>query len=402
MKRYIILILLSLFFLSCSKEKTAVLWSSNREAANIVELFNISESEYKIIFKFKEDLAASFLEAEKKPDIIIGEDLQNYNIKSALINLNYFFNKTSNEKNIINQALLNGSYFNNQLSLIPISYALTAVVFKKNTKKIDRTMASLELKQMQIYSAAFNNDNFKRKGFSPFWDNDFIYAFLSHYQSSFTATESQDLKWDKEKLATAMNILEEWNMSNGGSEIMRDFNNKYLYDNRIKILKEERILFTTMSTSEFMLLPDSANKDLDFLYISNQFNMNPIERIYAGINKKTNAAKPALAFLSWLLNIESQTLIIKSSINRKEGTFGLFGGFSSINSVNSDIFPLYYPRLRGKIPEPEYIMSNLERPFDFNTIKDELITSWVQKNINGENITLDESFEKWNKLRIPF
>ncbi len=60
MKQFLILFIFILLFISCSDKKTAVLWSSNREAVNIAELYNNSNKEYRIVFQYKENLTASF------------------------------------------------------------------------------------------------------------------------------------------------------------------------------------------------------------------------------------------------------------------------------------------------------------------------------------------------------
>ena len=103
-----------------------------------------------------------------------------------------------------------------------------------------------------------------------------------------------------------------------------------------------------------------------------------------------------------MMKRETQKKIIETSIKNNSGNFAFFGGFSSLNSVNSQILPLFYPRLTEKIPEPQYILPQLEKPVDFNSIKNRLITSWVIEESSGHKLTLDEALEKWERLRIPF
>ncbi len=401
MKKYTILVPIMLILLSCSQEKTAVLWSNNRETAHIVDLFNNGNSEYKIVLKYKENLAASYLKAEKKPDIIIGKGLQNSRVKSSMQNLDHFYNKYLIGKNEINRTLLEDSYFDSKIHLIPLSFSLTTAVYNIKSKNFESTLPTLELEQMKELSIQFNEKS-NKKGFSPFLDLDFINVVLSLHGTSFSLIESDTLSWNEEKLSEAVYFLEDWNVLNGGTEEMEIFNTKYMYDNRIKILKEDRILFSVMTISDFFLLSDKLKKELDFIYLSNRYKMYPVDKTHIGINKDTNASNASYEFLKWLIKPETQENIIKFSIKNKTGTFGFFNGFSSIKNVNSNVFHRYYPDMKGKIPEPQYIQPTLEKPFDFAIMEKELIAPWVIKKINNDNSTFGKTLENWEKLRIPF
>ena len=135
MKYLTILIIILILFLSCSRENTAILWSSNREAADIVELYNTENKKYRIIFQYKEDLVSSYIKADRKPDILIGENLQNRDIKMEMANLESLYTSSSLNGETINQALLGGIFLNREKRLLPLSYSLTTAVFKKSSKR---------------------------------------------------------------------------------------------------------------------------------------------------------------------------------------------------------------------------------------------------------------------------
>lgn len=341
------------------------------------------------------------MQADKKPDLIIGENLQNSSIKSKMHNLNNLFNTSvPNEKNM-NSALMPGIYFNEEKKILPLSFSLTSAVFNTNSKRINHRAPTIDLKTMRDSAVAFNQEQ-KSRGYSPYWDKDFIFSILELFQSDFTSSASGTLIWQQDNIDFAINFMNEWNDLNGGTEEMTSFDQKYLYDNRIKILKENRILFTTMNSSAFMMLSDSMRRDLDFLYISQNSMVYPEDIIYGGISKKTSAFKASSDFLSWLIHEETQKTIIESSLKNKTGDFAILGGFSSLNSVNNFILPQFYPRLTGKIPAPRYILPQTEKPVDFKPMKDTLITSWAIDKSEGDPLDLSEALQKWEKLRIPF
>ena len=401
MKPYLIILTITLLLFSCSNQKTAVLWSSNKETAEIVELYNTGNSEYRIIFQYKENLVSSFIKADERPDIIIGEDLQNIQVKSELLSLENLYKKDFPKNGTINQALIGGVEFENSKHLLPLSYSLTAAVYNKNSKRVDSSLPTIELEKMKNDSISYNNE-IKKRGFSPLWDENFIIALLDLFEASFSSSEEKMLTWNDQNIESALAFLKDWNELNGGLEQMSQFDDKFLFDNRIKILKEERILFSIMDSASFMELSDSMNKDIDFIYISHKFMIHPEKIVYGGINKKTSSYNASTDFLSWLTKAHTQEKIIQSLLKNKSGNFAILGGFSSINEVNEQILRRYYPRLAGKIPESQYIQMQNEKPVDFNSIKYELITSWVINSINGGEIKLDDALEKWEKLRIPF
>jgi len=401
MKKYAVLILIPFIFLSCSDKKTAILWSSNKEAVNIAELYNNSNDEYRIIFQYKENLTASFINAEEKPDILIGKDLQNNEIMSKLLSLDNFYRNGLSDGKDIFASLLDGTLYNDQKHLVPLSFAMSTAVFMKNSKRIDRNYPSIELNQMMSDSVKFN-ENVTKKGYSPLWDEGFLYAILDLFDSSFVPSPTGSLAWNENRLSAALNFIKEWNESNGGSEEMRLFDSKYMYDNRIKILKEERILFTYMNSTDFMELSDSTNIDLDFLYISNDHTLHPEQIVYGGIYKKTNAYKASYDFLSWMMSNKTQQMIIGKSLQNKSASFGILGGFSSLIAFNDGILSSYYPRLKGKIPEPRYLQSQGKKPAEFDTVKSELIIPWAEEAVHGSLSDLADALEKWEKLRIPY
>lgn len=401
MKYVIFFLTLTLSILSCSESRTAILWSSNEEAADLAELYNNTHDEYRIIFQYKKDLVSSYIQADKKPDLIIGDDLQNMDIKSLMLNLNSLYNRNFNGEDQIIPSLMNGAEIDDEIKILPLSFSLTAAVFKRDSKRIDERLPSLDLALMRDLSISYNLEQ-KKRGYSPYWDNDFIFAVLELYGSSFASSDKKTLSWNQENLDSALEFMKTWNEQNGGMSEMSFFNDKFLYDNRIKILKEERILLTIMNSSRFLTLSDNMSRELGFLYVSHDNKLHPERIVYGGITKTTKEQNAASDFLTWLMTEKAQVDILESSLKNKTGGFAILGGFSSLSKVNSLILPQYYPRLAGKIPEPSYILPQSEKPVDFKNIKYKLITSWVLEKSEGNELTFSEALDKWEELRIPF
>lgn len=394
MTRFALLLLLALIFTSCTEEKTILLWSDRKEMADAAELYNKSGTEYRVVFQYKEELVSSFVDADVKPDIIIGRDLANKLIKSEMA----LIPDESAGKTIT--ALRGGTELNGGTRLVPLSFSPETIIFRKESKRVDGNRPSLDLTEIKDLSTAYNDE--KKRGYSPFWDRDFLLAVLDLYGSEFRSGEERTLEWNETELNEALSFLLQWNTANSEKGDLSLFDEKYLYDNRLKILKEERILFTTLTLGDFMVLSDAMSRDLNFLYISHEEMMQGGEIVYGGIYRKTGVQDKASHFLQWLMTTENQEMIIQSALSNRTGTFGFLGGLSSNNEVNTLIMPRFYPRLRGKIPEESFLLPGREKPEDYQSVKYDLLSPWLEEKQSGEEITLEQALEKWEKLRIPF
>lgn len=400
MNRLILLLIASLTIISCSSEQTISLWSDRREMADIVELYNKTAGDHRVIFQYKEELVSSFVNSENRPDIIIGGDLANSLIKDEMNDLSAVIGTLEENAALIPEALRGGTYMDDEVRLLPLSYSPLAVLFRKSSKRLDRSAPNLELTEMMELSLSFNGEN--KIGYSPYWDDEFLLTAMELQGSSFTGSPEKPAQWDEGKLNRAQSFLQGWNEKNGGRESVNLFNGKYMYDNRIKVLKEERILFTAVNLGDMMILSDAMVRDLDFLYLSHENAYHPGNIIYGGIYRKSGDFELSSQFLLWLLGKDNQEAVIASAIRNSNGTFGFLGGLSSRDDVNSLVLARYYPELAGKIPESSYLLPQLEKPIDYDAVKFELITPWLNDRIRGEALSLYEAMDKWEKLRIPF
>lgn len=393
-------ILISLLFFSCGNSSSIILWSDKPELADAVELYNMNGSEYRVIFQYKEDLVSSFFKEETKPDIIIGEDLSNSTVKNELIDLNEALKSGTGFADLLTTPLISGTERGEEYPLVPLSYSPLTIVYRKNSKRIEGNSIFLNINEILDLGIQFNEE--KKRGYSPYWDENFLLAFLDLNGTSFREGKENLLEWNREALESSTDFLGDWQIRNGGLESMDAFNSKYLYDNRIKLLKEGRILFSAYNLGDYMALSDSMIRILDFSYVSYGEKMHPGVVVYGGINKKNRSLEQSALFMNWLLEKGNQELIISSAIRNGTGSFGFLGGLSSFDDVNRGIITAYYPVLEGKIPFSSYLHSEPEKPVEYKKVQNELITRWLRDERKGSAETLDVAFDKWRKLRIPF
>jgi len=400
MKKPILILLLSLLLFSCANSKTIILWSDREEMADAVELYNRSGAENRVIFQYREDLVSSFFTEEKQPDIIIGGNLLNGTVKERLTDLTILLKTETDERDFLSSPLFSGTEGEDFQPLIPLAYSPLIVAYQKNSKRIAREGINLEIDEIRNLGISFNEE--KRRGFSPFWDEDVLMAFLDLNGTGFSSSTENFLQWNREQLLSSTAYLKEWTELNGGRDKMDAFDSKYMYDNPLKLLKEDRILFCSYDLERFMKLSDAINRTLDFSYISHEGRIHPGTVIYGGVNRENRSKEQSLHFMAWLLAKENQEAIISSAIKNGTGNSGFLGGLSTFDRVNREILTKYYPGLSGKIPFSSYLFADTEKPVEYNKVKKELIVPWLREDRLENPETLETALDKWRKLRIPF
>lgn len=385
----------SLMFLSCAQDKILLIWSDKSEMADIVELYNMSDSEYRAIFQYKEELISSFINEEEKPDIIIGDDLANSLIKEEMSSLDAY-----NFQEHIIDLFEKGTFLDGESRVLPLAYNPPIMLFPKESKRINHGLPALPLETVRELSQSFNEE--KKRGYSPYWDEDFLIVLLDLFGLDLTIDASGSMIWSEENLEKALSFLNQWHEANNEDGSIELFNLKYLYENRLKILKDEKILFTATDLGDFMSLSDKLSGDLHFHYLSREKQIHSGNIVYGAIYNKTDHHDIAGHFLDWLVQPATQNKIIQSSLRNKTGSFGLLGGLSTVKNVNVEIFPLYYPILEGKVPDPAFLTAPGEKPADYDSVKYDLLTPWLEDRMKGDGITLREAVDKWDRLRIPF
>jgi len=400
MKKPILILLLALLLFSCENSKTIVLWSDREEMADAVELYNRSGTEYRVIFQYREDLVSSFFKEEMQPDIIIGENLANIAIKERLTDLAVVLKSDKLDPDFQSSPLFSGTESGDYQPLVPLAYSPLIVTYQKNSKRVTANGIDLEIEEIRDLGISFNEE--KKRGFSPYWGDDMLMAFLDLNGTSFSSSTANFLQWNSSQLDSSTAYLKEWTELNGGREAMDTFNGKYMYDNPLKLLKEDRILFSSYDLERFMKLSDSMNRILDFSYISHRGRIHPGAVVYGGVNRENRSTEQSIHFMTWLLEKENQEAIISSAIKNGTGNFGFLGGLSSFDSVNRDILTRYYPGLSGKIPFSSYLFAYTEKPVEYNKVKKGLIVPWLRENRLENSESLETALEKWRKLRIPF
>jgi ABC-type glycerol-3-phosphate transport system substrate-binding protein len=367
----------------------AIIWTDQADFASYTELFNKSQSRYKVIVVYKENPAEALIDAKELPDIVIGPWLKGEKTRRRLIPVDYLFNEFRVSSKQFYQPLLDLGNVHGHQYLLPVSFNLPALIFSPENKIPDSPDTSISLDQVQNISYEYNRQQkgiYTRMGFSPRWESEFLYFTSKLFDANFE--EGTPLfKWNDAALKKSVAYLRDWTRTiNTSTTAEDDFEFKYLYDPPYKLVTGGRNLFSYLSSADLFVLPHDKIQNIDFRWVAKD-GKTPVKDniIYAGICRNARHIEGAEAFLSWFFSEKTQKELLER--NRAMGimdrSFGISGGFSAIVAVNEKSFPLYYPSLLGHLPASNSLDVPRILPNNWELIKKEIVIPWLEAAVSA-------------------
>ncbi|MDR3303608.1 MAG: extracellular solute-binding protein, partial [Treponema sp.] len=384
----LILMTISLFFVVSVvffEPATAVLWTDQPEFALYVEWFNASQNNHKVEFHYVENTAqrlstVSGMDGET-PDLVIGNWLKSASTRTLFKPLDAFFEKEKVSRAAFYPRLLSLGTIDERQYRLPVSFNIPALVFARANARLLASPFTVEFEEIQTLGKAYNivqNSIYSRMGFSPIWNDEFLYITASLYNTSFReaavveargkneqpapAIPSETVEtvaWNPDALEKTLDALRAWTQeANTDIQAEDDFVFKYFYEPAAKLAIAGRILFTCMNSTELFTLVQEQRSNLDFRWIAEN-NTIPLseDTVYYGVYKSGKAQKAADAFTAWFFQIETQRQLMEISRDQRvnETRFGISNGFSAMRTVTEQIFPQFYPSLLGHMPPSAFL-----------------------------------------------
>ena len=396
-----LLLILLLAGSGCSRlnHEPAVLWTDNEEFAAYAELFNTSQTEYKVSVAYRENPGRALRQAEIPPDIVIGSFLNHRSTIGLFQSLEPMIEKELLDPNLFYPGILRLGAFEEKLTLLPVSFTLPVMMFPDGYEEIDGFALSLE--RLRELSSPFSGSDDSRTvmGFSPRWNQEAAYTFLRLFNTNFAETQGGTLIWNQEALQEGIDYLRGWvEEVNGGWEVDSEFIAKYLYEPTYKLVAAQRILFAFSRIDDYFRIPADKREQIDFRWLSHEEQIPMGEDIIlAGIPRSAKRSAAARAFLSWFFRPEVQTTLLETSQYKRMRLFGIAGGFSSLQSVNEIELPRFFPELIGHIPPAGFLELPTPLPDIWADLKAEAILPWIgdQLNETPRDQSLQRSIERW-------
>ncbi len=368
---------------------TVTLCTDRAEFSAYSEAFNVSQDEFLIEISYRSNPIESVLRKEINPDLIISEGLSDPNVLDHFEPLSGLFRDERIDPKDFYQDLLSLGRREKTQFILPLNFDLPTVVFRNRSFQQEHNGLLIPLDAMRKLASEYNEvvkEQLKKEGFSPFWNEDFLYYTTMLFNAEFRTDGSSYIKWNEKSLFEGIDFLQSWVAEeNGGYEKDREFKEKYMNMPEYRLLEDKHILFYFTDMKSFLKIPQEKREDLEFRWLSKEGKIHVLENIlFVGIPRGGKNKKGAKLFLEWIFTPAVQMQIMEiNRFKRLLGVFGIANGFSSLVEVNEKALPQpqFYPLFLGHIPSSEMLSFPSRLPHDWSASKDEVVKPWLRDTL---------------------
>ena len=387
-----------------------VIWTSCREFAQYIELFNSQHKDNCAILVYKENPALSLPPAkdENPPDIIVGSWLRDEAPQKSFKSLDYLFDtKRLTSEDFYPQLLDSGKRKNSQF-LLPVSFNLPAVIFATENKELIPDSYVLSLNQIRSTASAYNaknkKDAYTKIGFTPLGNDDFLYLVAKMKGVDFRE-EKGEIAWDGQALMYSVSLLRDWvTKENTSPQIEEDFTFKYLFMPYYRQVSSGRTLFAYTTSDNLFKILKEQDLAVDYRWIVENKSIFIEDSVtMMGIYNKARNQVGATEFISWFFQSENQKNILESKENMHLETdmFGIAGGFSSLRDVTEHILPIYYNQLLTNLPPSQMLTVPQKLPARWESYRTLVVEPYIKGAVtaaaNEQTQTIYDYEKEWRK-----
>ena len=383
-----------------------VIWTSCREFAQYIELFNRQHKDNCAILVYKDNPALSLPPAkdENPPDIIVGSWLRTDSPQKNFKSLEYLFDVKKLTSDIFYPQLLESGKRKDIQYLLPVSFNLPAIIFSSDNKELIPDSYVLSLEQVRETASAFNAKNKKevytKIGFTPLGNNDFLYLVAKMKGADFRE-EKGELVNQQQGLQNAVSFLNEWvNGDNTSAQIEEDFTFKYLFMPYYRQVSSGRTLFAYTSSDNLFKTLNEQELHIDYRWlVEDKKIFIEDSNMMMGIYKKARNQVGATEFISWFFQSENQRKILetKEKMNLETDMFGIAGGFSALRDVTEHILPVYYNQLLTNLPPDEMLTVPQMLPARWESYRTLVVEPYIKDSITASSEEAAPVFQDYVK-----
>ena len=386
-----------------SNNSTAVLWTDRPELAAYAELFNAETGGRRIEVVYKETPWLAMEKETGHPELVAGTRLDSVLAMENLNSLDRLIKKGDLNPEHFYTGLFEMGRINGKCYLVPISFTLPAVVYRKEIATSLSDNYTITFEEMRSLSGEFNviDELPTHMGFSPRWQPAFLYFLSQLFGGNYSESTGSMPVWNDIKVSEALTYAADWvETTNGGFEQELIFETKYMYDPLYKLLDSGRILFNFMMIDEYLSVPTEVRENLDFRWLSDGTKVVVDDDVlFIGAPKQSKYRKTAEEFITWLFSYDTQTKLLESAQFERTRSFGIAGGLSSLTAVNTDALPRFYPFIHGHIPHGGLLEFPARLPESWERLRAEVIIPWLTTALSPdqEGGSLAESMVQWQR-----
>lgn len=404
MKHLIPFILTAVLFTGCTGKSTStvIIWTDIPEIAVYTEYYNALEDTDNCLVVFKQNPAYALTEEEIHPDIVISRYLNNSESQSLFYPIDSLAKKADIPIDSIYPGLLRKSKIDGICYTVPLSFNLPGIIFPRDEMPDTKAFFYLSPENIRAMADQYNSksgEHYVQMGFNPLWDPELLLTTVFGFGTRFRAGGSY-LVWDETALKTAVSYLKQWIKGSGETlGHVKSFKQKYLYEPDYKLIDDRRIFCAHMTSSEFLELPAQRRDHLDIRWFEINGKVPVLQNIvYAAVPVAAEHKKAGGAYIRWLLDPETQEMLVAGLENSDTASFGFAQGFSSVEKVTTQFFPENFPFLLGKIPAETDLLYPEPLPKSWSRLKEEVLLPWITDaagSKDGEDVDLRRKIETW-------
>lgn len=376
-----------------------VLWTDVPELVPAVELFNASQDEHVVELVYEPEIGTALRLANPPPDLVVGRYIEDASTAAMLEPLDRLVRRELDASEFYPDLLEAGMY-GGRHHLLPVAFNLPLVYFTSRVPRIGMPLV-IEPEEMRARAETFNEleeERWVRLAYSPVWNPEFLYEFLR--VRGFEATEGAGglPEWSFEQVVAGVTAAREWIDLNGGVEADAAFQEKYLYDPPLQLVRRGRVAYGYGRSDVYLSLSDARRAGTDFRWLGRDSSIEVLEDVvFVGIPQGARSRTGAEAFLIDLFSAGRQVEIVESSLRKRVDVFGIAGGFSSLWRVNEIHLPEYFPELRGKIPPAGWLRFPASSPRHWGELIDAVVEPWLVREVTGipQSRDLEASVRAW-------
>ncbi len=388
MLRKLPLLLLFPFIISCGDRGYTLIkvLTDQKDMVLISEYYNRVQDESRLLLTYDDYISYDDI-LEIKPDLVIARDMNNPLFTDS------FLPVTPPEG--IYPVLLGDRDGEGRISLVPLAFDLPVILYSREERDLPFMMDGETLMREGSARNRETESRFSHMGFSPLWNPEFLYWYLSALRIGFYGDGA--FVYDQDRVSAGINRIREWvETSNRSLDWEKEFSRKYRYIPDYKLLQKRIIDFVPMTYGEYSALPGKETAGMTFSWFGDGEKMTPLDGVYGGIPGESDHPEKAEEFLAWLLSDREQADLIRYKGVASPG-FALFDKFSSREAINRLSLPELFPdKLGNRMFLSEQLGELPREPENWSAIRAQVLTPWLRETLwdNGV-LPLSSYYREW-------
>lgn len=375
-----------------------VIWGDEAEYVAYIDYYNSLDDGNRAEFRYVPQIFPEHISARDAPDIIIAKHISYRDAKRAMRAIPQSLIADNGNENRFYRTLFHVGTIRNSQRVIPLSFNIPIVVFNRNDDVGFTDEPSVTLDQIKGAAEQMNTyteEVLSRVGFSPRWDSRFLYLGTKAFGANYREDRQGNTRWDEGKVFESLQYFNSWN-SEIDSEELEQFITKYAQQPLHNRLTEGRIGFFMSDVVEYSTLEDNR---FDFRPISDTQGIFVDEDMtFIGMHKNGANSTQARDFVRWILEEETQRMLIAHTDRYDIDIFGLANGLSTLSNISVRVIPQYHPWLIGSTPDVFTAPLSQQLPKYWHRIRAEVVTGWLQNFLTGVyQESLESEMIKWQK-----